>query len=64
MKNFYKNSWQKLLKKDYFPSYLKDVQSFDFKDFKRIILDANDRSEKLLNDVFKGDSLIIKNVFF
>ena len=63
MKNFYKNSWQKLLKKDYFPSYLKDVQSFEFKDFKRIILDANDRSEKLLNDVFKGDSLIIKNVF-
>ena len=63
MKNFYQNSWQKLLKKDYFPSYLKNVQSFEFKDFKSIVLDANDRSEKLLNDVFKGDSLIIKNVF-
>ena len=63
MKNFYKNSWQKLLKKDYFPSYLKNVQTFEFKDFQKIVLDANDKSEKLLNEVFKGDSLIIKNVF-
>ena len=63
MKNFYKNSWQRLLKEDYFPSYLNNVQTFEFEDFQRIILNENDKSEKLLNDVFKGDSLIIKNVF-
>ncbi len=63
MKNFYKNNWQKLLEKDYFPSYLNSVQSFEFKDFKKIVLDENDKSKKLLNDVFTGDSLIIKNVF-
>ncbi len=63
MKNFYKNNWQKLLEKDYFPSYLNSVQSFEFKDFQKIVLDENDKSKKLLNDVFTGDSLIIKNVF-
>ena len=63
MKSFYKNNWQRLLKKDYFPSYLNNVQTFEFEDFQRIILNENDKSEKLLNDVFKGDSLIIKNVF-
>ena len=63
MKNFYKNSWQKLLEKDYFPSYLNNVQTFEFQDFQKIILNEDDKSEKLLNDVFKGDSLIIKNVF-
>tara|TARA_Y200000002_G_C22539373_1_gene603260 strand:- start:10 stop:915 length:906 start_codon:yes stop_codon:yes gene_type:complete len=63
VKNFYKNNWQKLLEKDYFPSYLNSVQSFEFKDFQKIVLDENDKSKKLLNDVFTGDSLIIKNVF-
>ncbi len=63
MKNFYKNHWQKLLEKDYFPSYLNSVNSFDFTEFQKIILDKNDKSEKLLNEVFKGNSLIIKNVF-
>ena len=63
MKSFYKNSWQRLLKKDYFPSYLNNVQTFEFEDFQKIILNENDKSENLVNDVFKGDSLIIKNVF-
>ena len=63
MENFYKNHWQKLLEKDYFPSYLNNVQSFGFNDFQKTILDQDDKSEKLLNQVFNGDSLIIKNVF-
>ena len=63
MENFYKNKWQKLLKEDYFPSYLNDLQSFEFLDFEKIINDNNEKSEKLLNEVFNGDSLIIKNVF-
>ncbi len=63
MKSFYKNNWQRLLKKDYFPSYLNNVQTFEFEDFQKIILNENDKSENLVNDVFKGDSLIIKNVF-
>ena len=33
-KDLLKGVSKKLLKKDYFPSYLKDVQSFEFKDFK------------------------------
>ncbi len=63
MENFYKNKWQKLLKEDYFPSYLNNLQSFEFLDFEKIINGNNENSEKLLNEVFNGDSLIIKNVF-
>jgi hypothetical protein len=63
VENFYNNHWQKLLKKNYFPSYLNAVESLHFNDFKKIILNKDDKSEKLLNNVFKGNSLIIKNVF-
>ena len=63
MKNFYKNHWQKLLEKDYFPSYLNKIESLNFNDFQEIILKKDDKSEKFLNDIFKGNSLIIKNVF-
>ena len=59
MENFYKNKWQKLLKEDYFPSYLNNLQSFEFSVFEKIINSNNEKSERLLNEVFNGDSLII-----
>ena len=63
MENFYKKHWQKLLGKNFFPSYLNKIQSFEFENFKEIILAKDEKSINFLNQVFYGDALIIKNVF-
>ena len=63
MKNFYKDYWKKLLSKNYFPNYLKEIKIYEFKNFEKIILSENNQSLNLLKNVFKGQSLIIKNVF-
>ena len=63
MENFYKKHWQKLLGKNFFPSYLNEIQSFKFENFKEIILAKDEKSINFLNQVFYGDALIIKNVF-
>lgn len=62
MTNFYKDIWASLIKSDFFPSYLKGIQVFEFEKFKDIIHGMNKESNDLVNATFGGNALIIKNV--
>ena len=62
MNNFYKNIWIDLVKKDFFPSYLEDIQVFEFENFKSIINSMNQESASLVKTVFNGNAIVIKNV--
>ena len=63
MRNHYKKYWEKFLEKNFFPSYLREIQTIEFDKFKKIIAQMNEESENLVKNVFSGDALIIKNVF-
>jgi len=63
MKNQYKEKWNSLLKNNYFPSYLRKIKTYDFKDFTNIVINHPKKTNEIIQNMFLGDSLVIKNVF-
>ena len=63
MENQYKKKWEALIKNDYFPNYLRKIQTFDLKKFNEIVLKDPEKTKTLIKNMFLGDALIVRNVF-
>ena len=63
MENRIKNKWNELLQKNYFPTYVRHIKKIEFSKFSKIINEIGEDTDKLIEDVFFGDVLIVKNVF-
>ena len=63
MHNHYKKKWVNFLKKNFFSSYLRNIQILEFDKFNKIIIDMNKESDELIENICLGDALIIKKVF-
>jgi len=63
MNNHYKKKWDDLLEKNFFPSFVKNIKIIDFKEFNKIVINMGKESDDLVNNIFDGDVLVIKNVF-
>jgi len=57
-----RNVWETYLQNNYLPFFMRDVQEFEYNDFKTIVETDQERTNKLIVDALEGDIFILKNV--
>ena len=58
----YDQVWEKFLKDNYFPTYLRDIREIESSELESCVLNDELTTSKLILDLLAGDLFIVRNV--